>query len=80
LKRSFADRKKPCRDIEPRTSGDEIAGYYNDSSGNQHGFVGAPLPAVIEPFGSTSLIEVGENYFLDSISSGTGPNCNTRAR
>ena len=28
---------------------------------------------MIEAFGSTSLVEVGNNYFLDSISSGTGP-------
>jgi serralysin len=28
---------------------------------------------VIESFGSTSLVEAGSNFFLDSISSGTGP-------
>src|SRR5205807_844594 len=28
---------------------------------------------VIEALGSTSLVQVGNNYFLDSISSGTGP-------
>ena len=28
---------------------------------------------VIESFGSTSLVQVGTNFFLDSISSGTGP-------
>jgi hypothetical protein len=51
-----------------------ISGYYNDSSGNQHGFVGTPPPAtVIESFGSTSLVKVGNNYFLDSNSTGTGP-------
>src|SRR5439155_1171089 len=34
----------------------------------------APLtPAVIEAFGSTSLVKVGSNFFLDSISSGSGP-------
>jgi hypothetical protein len=71
--------KKTCRDIEPRTSGGEITGYDNDSSGNQHGFVGAPLP-VVESFGSTSLVEVGENYFLDSISSGTGPELQYQGR
>jgi hypothetical protein len=43
------------------------------AAATSHGFVGAPLPDAIEPFGSTSLVEVGESYFLDSISSGTGP-------
>ena len=33
----------------------------------------APVTTVIEAFGSTSLVEVGNNYFLDSITSGTGP-------
>jgi hypothetical protein len=51
----------------------EITGYYNDSSSNQHGFVGTPGPNVIESFGSTRLVQVGANYDLDSISSGTGP-------
>ena len=32
-----------------------------------------PVTTVIESFGSTSLVEVGNNYFLDSISSGSGP-------
>src|SRR5438105_5050850 len=31
------------------------------------------VPAVIESFGSTSLVEVGNLFYLDSISSGTGP-------
>ena len=30
-------------------------------------------PTVIESVGSTSLVQVGNNFFLDSISSGTGP-------
>ncbi|WP_439409333.1 NF038122 family metalloprotease [Bradyrhizobium sp. DASA03076] len=30
-------------------------------------------PVVIEQAGATSLVQVGANYFLDSISSGTGP-------
>jgi len=50
-----------------------ISGYYNDSSYNQHGFVGTPATTVIEAFGSTELVQVGNNFFLDSISSGTGP-------
>jgi hypothetical protein len=33
-----------------------------------------PLPTtVIEAIGSTSLIEVGTNFYLDSVSSGSGP-------
>ena len=31
------------------------------------------LTTVIESIGSTSLVQVGSNYFLDSISGGTGP-------
>ncbi len=51
-----------------------ISGYYNDSSYNQHGFVGIPAPTtVIESFGQTSLTEVSDDYFLDSVSTGTGP-------
>ena len=30
-------------------------------------------PAVIESFGSTSLVEIGNNFYLNNISSGTGP-------
>jgi hypothetical protein len=33
----------------------------------------APVTTVIEAFGSTELVQVGNVYFLDSISSGTGP-------
>ena len=32
-----------------------------------------PVTTVIEALGSTSLVQVGSNYYLDSISSGTGP-------
>ncbi len=35
--------------------------------------IGVPHSDVIEAFGSTSLVEVGNNFFLDSISAGTGP-------
>jgi serralysin len=35
--------------------------------------ISAPATTVIEAVGSTSLIQVGINYFLDSITSGTGP-------
>src|SRR5713226_1866618 len=38
------------------------------------GFHLTPPPTiVIEGFGSTKLVEVGNNYYLDSISSGSGP-------
>ena len=42
---------------------------------NGDGVIGIPAqPAtVIESFGLTSLVEVGANYYLDSISSGSGP-------
>ena len=42
---------------------------------NGDGVIGPPpLPTtIIESFGSTSLVEVGTNFFLRSISSGTGP-------
>jgi hypothetical protein len=32
-----------------------------------------PVTTVIEAFGSTSLVQVGNNFYLNSISSGTGP-------
>jgi hypothetical protein len=32
-----------------------------------------PVTTVIEAFGSTKLVQVGSNYFLNSISGGTGP-------
>jgi serralysin len=45
-------------------------GFHQDLNGD--GVIG-PTTTVIEAFGSTSLVTVGDNYFLDSISSGTGP-------
>ena len=61
-------------DVLSVNAADEIAGYYDDSSYNQHAFVGTPPPAtVIESFGSKSLVQVGNNYFLDGKSTGTGP-------
>src|SRR6266478_5132325 len=49
--------------------------FHQDLNGD--GVIGVPAAAaaafVIEAFGSTSLAQVGNNYFLDSISSGTGP-------
>ena len=50
----------------------EITGYFNDANG-QHGFVGAPVPTVIESSGSTSLVEVGNEYFLNPVAGRNGP-------
>jgi serralysin len=42
---------------------------------NGNGTIGSPLVSgtVIEAFGSTSLVQAGNSYFLNSISSGSGP-------
>ena len=40
---------------------------------NGDGVIGIPVPVVISAFGSTSLVQLGSHYVLDSISSGTGP-------
>jgi serralysin len=41
---------------------------------NSDGLIGPPpTTTVIETFGSTSLVKVGNNFYFDSISSGTGP-------
>ena len=47
--------------------------FHQDLNGD--GIIGPPPPItkILESFGSTSLVEVGNNYFLNSISSGTGP-------
>src|SRR5262249_23723134 len=60
-------------DVQGISASGVISGYYNDSGGNQHGFVGTLPTTVIETDGSTGLVEVGNNYFLDSNSTGTGP-------
>ena len=44
--------------------------FHQDLNGD--GTIGL-VGTVIESSGSTSLVEVGNNYYLDSISSGTGP-------
>ena len=44
--------------------------FHQDLNGD--GVIGVPT-TTIEALGSTSLVQVGSNYFLDSISSGTGP-------
>ncbi|MET4089337.1 M10 family metallopeptidase C-terminal domain-containing protein [Bradyrhizobium sp. S3.5.5] len=40
---------------------------------NGDGMIGAAGPVTIEAAGSTSLVQVVSNYYLDSISIGTGP-------
>ena len=32
-----------------------------------------PVPTVIEAYGLTSLVEIANNFYLDRISSGSGP-------
>jgi len=44
--------------------------FHQDLNGD--GTIGV-VATVIESFGSTSLVQVGTNYYLDNISSGTGP-------
>ena len=44
--------------------------FHQDLNGD--GSIGVPT-TVIEASGSTSLVQVGNNYFLDAIGSGTGP-------
>ena len=44
--------------------------FHQDLNGD--GVIGVPS-TVIEAFGSTSLVQVGSNFYLDNISSGTGP-------
>ncbi|SHM81545.1 beta strand repeat-containing protein [Bradyrhizobium lablabi] len=36
-------------------------------------FITEPVPTVIEAFGTTSLVQVGGNYFLDPVAGGIGP-------
>ena len=46
--------------------------FHQDLNGD--GTIGPSLPTtVIESLGSTSLVKVGSNFYLDSISSGIGP-------
>ena len=45
--------------------------FHQDLNGD--GVIGVPAAVTIETAGSTSLVEVGSNFFLDSISSGSGP-------
>jgi hypothetical protein len=43
--------------------------FHQDLNGD--GVIGIPSATVIESFGSTSLVQAGSNYFLDSNSTGT---------
>ncbi|HLG83175.1 MAG TPA: NF038122 family metalloprotease [Bradyrhizobium sp.] len=46
--------------------------FHQDLNGD--GVIGLNVPTiVIEALGSTSLVEVGNNYFLDPVAGGTGP-------
>ncbi len=49
--------------------------FHQDLNGD--GTIGVPTntgpTTVIESVGSTSLVEVGTNFYLDNISTGTGP-------
>ena len=45
--------------------------FHQDLNGD--GLIGVPPHVVIESFGSTSLVEVGQNFYLDNISNGSGP-------
>ncbi|QWG14867.1 M10 family metallopeptidase C-terminal domain-containing protein [Bradyrhizobium sediminis] len=59
-------------------NGDRVADFAIDISGNitlsAADLIGiVPTPVVIEALGSTSLVQIGGNFYLDSISGGTGP-------
>ena len=45
--------------------------FHQDLNGD--GMIGVRHVTMIEAFGSTSLVEVGNNFYLNSISSGSGP-------
>jgi serralysin len=47
--------------------------FHQDLNGD--GIIGVPTPTatVIEALGSTSLVQVGSNYYLEAISTGSGP-------
>ena len=54
------------------------ASFHQDLNGD--GVIGMPPQRLIESAGSTSLVEVGNNFFLDSISSGSGPSLKVARR
>ena len=45
--------------------------FHQDLNGD--GVIGIPVPVTIEAFGSTSLVQLGADFFFDNISSGSGP-------
>ena len=51
----------------------DAAGNAADLSGAVTTFPGLAIATVIEALGSTSLVQTGSNYYLDSNSTGTGP-------
>jgi 20S proteasome alpha/beta subunit len=59
------------------TSGTSLAiesvetSFHQDLNGD--GLIGTPVTTVMESFGSTSLVQVGSCYYLNSISTGVGP-------
>ena len=64
--------------LQGDTNGDRVADFAIDLSGNVvisaaslNGIVTAPT--VIEAIGSTSLVEVGSNFYLNNISGGSRP-------
>ena len=62
--------RRLCREPAPRWKSLETS-FHQDLNGD--GVIGIPTPVMIEAFGSTSLVQVGNNFYLDNISSGTGP-------
>ena len=50
--------------------------FHQDLNGD--GVIGSPS-VVIQTDGTTSLVQVGNNYFLDPVGGGTGPNSNISA-
>ena len=45
--------------------------FHQDLNGDS--VIGIPTPVTIEALGSTSLVQLGNHYYLDNISSGSGP-------
>ncbi len=66
--------------VQGDINGDKVADFAIDLTGNVALTVGyfvgatAPVPpVVIESNGSTALVQVGSNFFLNAVSGGTGP-------
>jgi serralysin len=74
----FYDAARGVTVLQGDTNGDRVADCAIDLSGNialgNADLIGIVLaPIVIEAFGSTSLLQVGSGYFLNSIGGGTSP-------